>query len=90
MYSGFITPYGVLEYDDHVWEKVKNSEFGQEIIKEKDSEFHGKIAGSLFLTGDITQKGYDKKRNKLLAPYMQQNKEQQLQQQQNKKPQPQV
>ena len=45
---------------------------------------------SVILTGDITQKGYDKKRNKLLAPYMQQNKEQQLQQQQNKKPQPQV
>ena len=49
-----------------------------------------KLTKSLFLTGDITQKGYDKKRNKLLAPYMQQNKEQQLQQQQNKKPQPQV
>lgn len=30
-----------------------------------------------FFAGDITQKGYDKKRNKLLAPYMQQNKEEQ-------------
>ena len=52
MYSGFITPYGVLEYNDHVWEKVKNSEFGQEMIKEKGSEYRGKIAGSLFLTGE--------------------------------------
>jgi hypothetical protein len=37
---------------------------------------------SVILTGDITQKGYDKKRNKLLAPYMRQNKELQQQQQQ--------
>ncbi len=30
------------------------------------------------IVGDITQKGYDKKRNKLLAPYMQQNKAEQV------------
>ena len=50
-YSGFITPHGVVQYEDHAWDKIKDTEEMQKEIEMK-GEYLARLGGSLMITGE--------------------------------------